>query len=49
MSTYLNLDLKQVYPNMIYTKKEVLKKEEHVVSCESDGYLGVTVRMVAGQ
>ena len=38
-----------MYPNMIYTKNEVLKKEGHIVPCECDVYQGVSVQMVAGQ
>ena len=34
-----------MYPNMLYTKDEVLKKEGHIVSCECDAYLGVSVKI----
>ena len=34
---------------MIYTKNEVLKEEGHIVLCDNDAYLGVSVQMVTCQ
>ena len=37
-SIYFNLDLLKVSPNPTDKRKEVLKDEGHIVSCECDAY-----------